>query len=101
MIEFGRKAIASLVGQAERAAAGAWLGMLDACIAAAGGMDGADTGADTQHGVTPPRRHSARPYVYDRVPHRDERFQDLWNQGVNAESFIYNERLPARAKTLM
>jgi len=35
------------------------------------------------------------------VPRRDERFQDLWNQGVNAESFIYNEQLPARPKTLM
>jgi hypothetical protein len=97
MIEFGRKAIACLVGPAERAAAGKWLGILDACLAAAGGIDG----ADVRQGAAPPRRHSAQPYVYDRVPRRDERFQDLWNQGVNAESFIYNERLPARAKTLM
>jgi hypothetical protein len=35
------------------------------------------------------------------VPRRDERFQDLWNQGVNAESFIYDPALPAKPKTLM
>ena len=29
------------------------------------------------------------------------RFQDLWNQGVNAESFLYNPDMPARPKTLM
>src|SRR6202007_834482 len=34
-------------------------------------------------------------------PKRDERFQDLWNQGVNAESFLYNPDMPDRAKTLM
>jgi hypothetical protein len=39
--------------------------------------------------------------VYERVPRRDERFQDLWNQGVNAESFIYDPELPAQAKALM
>ena len=32
------------------------------------------------------------------MPKRDERFTDPWNQGVNAESFLYNEAFPARAK---
>src|SRR5438067_1997115 len=45
-----------------------------------------------------PRRYSKTPYQYDPVPKRDERFQDVWNQGVNAESFLYNEVFPARAK---
>ena len=45
--------------------------------------------------------HSAKPYVYDPVPQRDERFQDLWNQGVNAEAFLYDPDLPPRPKTLM
>lgn len=97
MIAFGTKAIASLVSTTERAQAMAWLQMLDACLAAAGGLDG----ADTPRGTTPARVHSAKPYVYDPVPRRDERFQDLWNQGVNAESFIYNEHFAARPKTLM
>jgi hypothetical protein len=97
MIEFGRKAIACLVGPSERETASKWFGLLDACLQAAGGLDG----ADAPQGVVPARQFSAQPYVYDRVPRRDERFQDLWNQGVNAESFIYNEQIPARPKTLM
>jgi len=48
-----------------------------------------------------PRRYSAKPYQYDPVPNRDERFSDPWNQGVNAESFLYNPAYPARAKALM
>jgi hypothetical protein len=97
MIEYGRKAVASLVGKQERETASGWLGMLDQCLAAAGGLHG----ADEPSGSIPARQHSAKPYVYDRVPRRDERFQDLWNQGVNAESFLYNETIPAKPKTLM
>ena len=32
---------------------------------------------------------------------RDERWQDPWNQGVNAESFLYDPQMPAQAKSLM
>jgi hypothetical protein len=39
--------------------------------------------------------------VYDPLPRRDGRFQDLYNQGVNAEAFIYDEALPAKPKALM
>ena len=39
-------------------------------------------------------RYSAKPYVYDPVPRRDERFQDLYNQGVNAEAFLYDPEFP-------
>jgi hypothetical protein len=46
-------------------------------------------------------RITRRAYVYDLVPRRDERFQDLYNQGVNAEAFLYNEAFPDRAKALM
>ncbi|MBX3397576.1 MAG: hypothetical protein KF873_02450 [Gemmataceae bacterium] len=48
-----------------------------------------------------PRRYSAKPFVYDPVPQRDERFTDRWNQGVNAEAFLYSEQYPAKAKALM
>lgn len=48
-----------------------------------------------------PRKYSKTPYVYDPIPRRDERFTDPWNQGVNAESFLYNETYPPRAKALM
>lgn len=48
-----------------------------------------------------PRRYSTAPYVYDPIPQRDERFSDPWNQGVNAEAFLYDETKPARAKALL
>jgi hypothetical protein len=97
MIDFGARSIACLVDEAARARMQAWLQLLDDCLAAAAGLDGA--GAPAPRAIR--RLHSARPYVYDPVPRRDERFQDLWNQGVNAESFLYNPELPARAKALM
>jgi hypothetical protein len=91
--------------------------VLDPLLVVAGGLDGtATTPANPErerrgdaHPVAHapgspdplPRRYSATPYVYDPVPRRDERFVDPWNQGVNAESFLYNEAFPARAKALM
>jgi hypothetical protein len=48
-----------------------------------------------------PRLFSKTPYQYDPIPQRDERFTDPWNQGVNAESFLYSDKYPARAKALM
>ncbi len=103
MIAFGAKSIACLIDGPKRQELERWLQFLDDCLAAAGGLDGAEIpvapggrgqGEDA-------RQFSARPFVYDRVPRRDERFQDLYNQGVNAESFIYNPDFPARPKTLM
>ncbi|MFM8273248.1 MAG: hypothetical protein ACKODX_13110 [Gemmata sp.] len=57
--------------------------------------------APARDGAAMPRMYAARAYVYDPIPQRDERFTDPWNQGVNAESFLYNEAFPARAKALM
>jgi hypothetical protein len=97
MIDFGKRSIACLMDESARAAMRPWLELLDDCLAAAGGL----------HGASPPsgravaRLHSATPYVYDPVPQRDERFGDLWNQAVNAESFLYNPGIPPQPKTLM
>jgi hypothetical protein len=97
MLDFGRASISCLVDADGRAALASWLALLDGSLEAAGGLEG--TRAPT--GPVPARQFSARPYVYERIPRRDERFGDLWNQGVNAEAFIYNPAYPARAKTLM
>jgi hypothetical protein len=97
MIEFGGRCLGALVDDAAWHAMTPWLELLQRCLAAAGGLDGA--GEPTGEAVE--RMHSAKPYVYDPVPRRDERFHDLWNQGVNAESFLYNPELPPRPKTLM
>jgi hypothetical protein len=43
----------------------------------------------------------AKPHTLSPIPQRDDRFQDLWNQGVNAEAFLYDESQPAKAKVLM
>jgi len=97
MIDFGRKAIASLVDEKARTAMASWLTLLDDCLAAAGGLEG----TEKPTGKTISRLHSAKPYAYDSVPRRDERFQDLHNQGVNPEAFLYNPDFPPRPKALM
>jgi hypothetical protein len=97
MIAYGAKCVECLVDAEAWAAMRPWLDLLDDCLAAACGLDG----VAPPSGKAPARRHSAKPYVYDPVPRRDERFQDLWNQGVNAESFLYHPTYPARAKALM
>ena len=95
--DFGAPCIALLVDAGARAALTPWLAELDECLAAAGGLDG----ASERSGREPVRRYSTLPYVYDRVPRRDERFRDLFNQGVNPEAFLYNPEFPPRAKALM
>jgi hypothetical protein len=97
MIAFGQKSISCLVEDHHRQELANWLTLLDHCLEAAGSLDGASE--PVAHDLV--RQFSKKPYVYDRIPRRDERFQDLWNQGVNAESFLYNPDYPARAKTLM
>lgn len=79
--------------------------MFDACIRnlfvlidIAGDIDGSQpTGEESDIQAV----YSRKQYTYDPIPRRDERFQDLWNQGVNAEAFLYDESKPADAKALM
>lgn len=74
-----------------------WGQYLGSLLDAAGGL----TGRAAESGEAIERRYSKTPFVYDPVPKRDERFTDPWNQGVNAETFLYNPEFPARAKVLM
>jgi hypothetical protein len=110
MIAFGAKCIGCLVDQDTRRGLESWLRLLAECLAAAGGLDGTAPASDPSplplcrtagRGVRGERRHSAKPYVYDPVPRRDERFQDLFNQGVNAEAFIYDDDFGPLPKALM
>jgi hypothetical protein len=96
MIDYGKKAIACLVENSAEPAE-TWLALMDDCLAAAGGLDGSKPKADKQIA----RQHSAKPFVYDKVPKRDERFPDPYNMGVNAEVFLYDETMPPDAKVLM
>jgi hypothetical protein len=96
IVRYGEKAIRCLVDDSTRKAMSAWEETLLACIAAASTVDGV-----AYPGGLPARMHSAKPYVFDPVPKRDERFRDLWNQGVNPEAFLYDPEFEARPKTLM
>jgi hypothetical protein len=97
MLRFGDQAISSMVSHESQRKAGSWLALLDDCLATAGGLDG--TAAPAQKAIS--RKYSAKPYVYDGRPKRDERFPDPYNMGVNAEVFLYDEQFPAQPKTLM
>jgi hypothetical protein len=128
MQKFGEQAVVSLVDKAARKNATPWLTLLDDCLAAAGQLDGAhpltsnlgpQSNTPTPHPTLSPlrgegesrgnsgaakslqRMHSAKPYQYDKVPRRDERFPDPYNMGVNAEVFLYDEHFPPEPKTLM
>jgi len=94
---FGAQAVTSLVDDACRRQAGPWLALLDGCLAAAGGLPGPAPAA----GQSVQRHYSAKPFVYDPVPKRDERFPDPYNMGVNAEVFLYDKQYPIEPKTLM
>jgi hypothetical protein len=97
MLRFGAQSIAALVDDACRQRAAPWLSLLDDCLAAAGGLDG----TETPRPIAIRHQHSAKPYKYDGVPKRDERFPDPYNMGVNAEVFLYDEQFPPEPKTLM
>jgi hypothetical protein len=97
MIEFGRKSIVCLVDEDARRPMADWVALLHQGLVAAGRLDG--TGDRSPHAIS--RHYSNTPYHYDPIPRRDERFRDLFNQGVNPEGFLYNPGFPARPKTLM
>ena len=97
MLALGQATIDELVDEKQRAEAQSWLGLLNQCLTNAGVLDG--TAEPAQQTVE--RQHSAKPYRYDSAPRRDERFPDPYNMGVNAESFLYDERYPPEPKTLM
>lgn len=91
------RAFGNSIDYAAAANMGGWLQLLDDCLENAGGLDGAQPRAAKEI----VRRHSVRPFSYDRTPRRDERFPDPYNMGVNAEVFLYDETMPADAKVLM
>lgn len=97
MLRFGEQSIAALVDAELRKQAHSYLQRLDACLVAAGGLDGTATPLDQ----TVTRQYSAKPYVYDGRPRRDERFPDPYNMGVNAEVFLYDDQFGPQPKTLM
>jgi hypothetical protein len=97
MEKFGVEAIRCLVPVERRREVTPWLRLLDQTLGAAGDLDGTQTVVEAKI----QRVHSAKPYKYDPMPRRDERFPDPYNMGVNAEVFLYDEHFPPEPKTLM
>jgi hypothetical protein len=96
MAEYGRRALECFRGE-EANIAEAWTANLSLLLAQAGGLDGSAPRVEGE----PRRAGAALPYVFNPVPARDERFSDPYNMGVHAESFLYDNTLPAAPKTLM
>jgi hypothetical protein len=94
---YGSQAIACLVLDEDRLEMQPWLDCLQQCLSSAGRLDGTQEPV----GDVPPPQRSALPFVFQSRPQRDERFHDSYNAGVNPEAFLYDEKYPARAKTLM
>jgi hypothetical protein len=97
MLQFGEQTVSALVKPPLRQQMSEWLGLLDDCLAAAGGLDG----TQKPSGKSISRQYSGKPYKYDGVPKRDARFPDPYNMGVNAEVFLYDEKFSPEPKTLM
>jgi hypothetical protein len=97
---YGREAIRCVVEASTRAQLADWLLTLDRQITMSGGLDGTG-GEPAAKDAVIPRVFGGRPFVYDGVPQRDERFQDPYNMGVNAEAFLLDPAVPAKPKTLM
>ena len=97
MIDYGAKAIAAVGSTQKPETLAAWESVLAGLIVASGGFDGTAARVNT----APERMFSAKARAYDKVPKRDERFPDPYNMGVHAEVFLYDEKMPATAKTLM
>ena len=97
MGDYGEKAIESLMTPGLTTQWGGWFDLLETCMRSGGGLSGTE---EKQPGL-PSRQFSAKPFVYDPVPRRDERFPDPYNMGVNAEAFLYDPAQPPEPKVLM
>jgi hypothetical protein len=97
MAAYGVEAVRALASAEDCDRLKDWGGLLRTALSAAGGLDGTQSRCEDE----PVRLFSSKGFVYDPVPQRDERFQDPFNMGVNAEAMLFDESIPARPKTLM
>lgn len=97
MEDYGNGCIAQLVSDEKRSNSKAWTDLLDRLLRQAGGFCGTDPVEEGELA----RQFSQVPHRYNGVPLRDERFPDPYNMGVHAEVFLYDEKFPPEAKTLM
>lgn len=99
MITYGATCIEKLIDADTRDSMNQWRSLLDATLAAAGGLDG--TADEIARPADAAPIYSAVDFEYDSTPKRDERFPDPYNMGVHAEAFLYDPEMPSRDKVLM
>jgi hypothetical protein len=95
--QYGAEAVRCLVDAQGRKRLEDWLSVLERMLAATGDLDG----KKEPIGEVVERHFSQIPYKYDPVPQRDERFQDPYNMGVNAEAMLFDTNIPPFPKTIM
>lgn len=95
--QYGREAMQCLVSEGQKASFASWSGALDQMLRNAGDLDGATPASEAAAG----RVFSLKPYQYNGVVRRDERFQDPYNMGVNAEVMLFDPGVEPLPKTIM
>lgn len=95
--QYGTDAVQCLVNEEKRQSLKPWLALLDRLFRIAGDLDGTTTPTEEK----PERNFSLVPTKFDPVPRRDERFQDPFNMGVNAEAMLFDPSVQPLPKTLM
>lgn len=97
MLRYGAACVDRLLTSERRAELAGWASTLDQLLAQAGTLNGSSPAVPG----TPARVFSGKPRTGPLAPRRDERFPDPYNMGVHAEVFLYDDAMPADAKTLM
>lgn len=97
VLHYGEQAMSCLVSEAAKESLSEWTDLLGNLLNAAGDLDGTQPRTDSD----PKPMFSATPYTYDGVPHRDERFRDPYNMGVNAEVLLFDPDVPPQPKSIM
>jgi hypothetical protein len=95
--QYGSEAVRCVVSPENRKELGEWSATLERMLAAAGDLDG----KKEPTGETVAPHFSIVPYKYDPVPRRDERFNDPYNMGVNAEALLFDDSIPPFPKLIM
>lgn len=94
---YGEKVVKALITEDIRNEHKEWLNLLEDCFQVMGGLDGSQEKKEKDL----KKIYSEKPFEYDNIPKRDERFKDVYNMRVNAEAFLLDEKFDPLPKTLM
>jgi hypothetical protein len=99
LINYGKDAVAAVVGSGAAGAMVEWKRLLSNLLKKAGTLDGTTDAEVSESEIVP--LYAARDYAFDGGVRRDERFYDPYNMGVNAEVYLYDREFDDASKVLM